>query len=133
MRIFLTTGAVVAALLLTASPAAADTWHWGPVKSADGKGKVTNGKIVGTSAGLKITGRLYDATAGGSCSWVRFRYLTDQGKTVRKSYKNCKAGWRTVALRTGHVLSVEAQVCRGTSKGVGGHCSAYEGVWAQGG
>lgn len=133
MRIFLVTGAVLAALLVAASPAAADTWHWGPVKSADGKGRVTNGKIVSTATGLKITARLHDATAGGSCSWVRFRYLTDNGKTVYKSYKTCKAGWSAVTLKTGHVLSVEARVCRGTATAVTGRCSAYEGVWAQGG
>ncbi|WP_459803503.1 hypothetical protein [Herbidospora sp. RD11066] len=133
MRIFLTTGAVVAALLLTASPAVADTWNWGPVKTTDGKGKVTNGKITGDSAGLKVTGHLYDTSTDKTCTWIRFRYMTDQGKTVQKSYKNCKTGWHTVALRAGHVLSVEAQVCRGTRKGVSGKCSAYEGVWAQGG
>ncbi|WP_062435936.1 hypothetical protein [Herbidospora daliensis] len=103
------------------------------MRSVEGKGRVTNGKIVSTATGLTITGRLHDAAAGGSCSWVRFRYLTEGGEPVHKSYKTCKAGWSAVTLETGHVLGVEARVCRGTATAVAGRCSAYAGVWAQGG
>ncbi|GIH24867.1 hypothetical protein Aph01nite_31770 [Acrocarpospora phusangensis] len=135
MRALVIAGVAAAALAgVLASPAnAADTWHWGPAYSADGKAKVTSGKIVTRPGGLRVTGRLHDGSSSGACSWVRFRYLTDQGKTMHKSYKTCTAGYRKITLNTGHVLSIEAKVCRGTAAKITGKCSAYEGVWAQGG
>ncbi|GAA0417796.1 hypothetical protein Acor_20300 [Acrocarpospora corrugata] len=135
MRALVIAGLAAATLLgVLVSPAnAADTWHWGPVSSSDGKAKATSGKIATRPGGLRITGKLYDGSSSGACSWIRFKYLTDQGKTVYKSYKNCSAGYRKFTMNTGYVLSVEARVCRGTSVKITSKCSAYEGVWAQGG
>jgi hypothetical protein len=135
MRALVSAGVAAATLVgVLASPAnASDTWHWGPTYSSDGKAKVTSGKIVTRPGGLRVTGRLYDGSGSGACSWVRFRYLTDKGKKVYKSYKNCSAGYRKITMNTGYVLSIEAKVCRGTAVKITGKCSAYEGVWAQGG
>lgn len=126
--------AVFAGVLASpASATTADTWHWGPVAATDGKAKINSGKIVTRSGGLRVTGRLYDNSSSGPCSWVRFRYLKADGKTVVKSYKNCVGGYRKIVLDTPTVLSIEAKVCRGNSVKITGKCSAYEGVWAQGG
>jgi hypothetical protein len=117
----------------TTRASAAESWSWGPIASTDAKGWA-GGKIRATSAGLRITGDLYDAGGASTCSWLKIKWLTDQGKYRTATFKNCsQSRTRSFHVNAGHMLSSTAKVCRGTSTRITGKCSTWDGVWAQGG
>ncbi|WP_157529846.1 hypothetical protein [Microtetraspora niveoalba] len=135
-------GGLVAAAPLAASASAsgsasrayaAETWNWGPTASSDYKGWAT-GKVRTAGSGLRISGELYDAGGARTCSWVKIKWLTDRGKYRTATFKNCSQSTpRAFSVNAGYMLTAQAKVCRGTSTKITGRCSAWEGVWSQGG
>ncbi|WP_189161925.1 hypothetical protein, partial [Sphaerisporangium melleum] len=92
------------------------------------------GEIRTTASGLRISGRLYDGGGVRTCSWLKIKWLNEQGKYRTATFRNCsQSAPRAFSVNAGHMLSSEAKVCRGTAKRVTGKCSHWEGVWAQGG
>ncbi|MFF5206982.1 hypothetical protein [Streptosporangium sp. NPDC000396] len=124
---------VSVASVATAGSASAETWHWGPTASSDTKGWA-GGVVRSTGSGLRISGDLYDGAGARTCSWLKIKWLTDRGKYRTATFKNCSQS-ETLAFRVnaGYMLSSEAKVCRGTSTGITGKCSAWEGLWSQAG
>lgn len=136
--IFRTIGVAATALLLMSAPAMAttsnpETWHWGSFYSADRAGKA-KGKVVLDRPGFVVSGKLYDFPNKAGCSWLKFRWVKENGTKGAKTFHNC-SGTKPLkfAFGTGYMLSIEARVCRGTSSKITGKCSIWEGVWAQGG
>ncbi|WP_219465934.1 hypothetical protein [Nonomuraea rhizosphaerae] len=120
-----------------AAPAAAaanpEIWKWGSIYSTDRAGKA-KGKVVLDRPGFVVSGKLYDLPGRSGCSWLRFRWVKEDGRRGAKTYHNCSGTKpRSFALSTGYMLSIEGMVCRGTSSKITGKCSGWDGVWAQGG
>lgn len=118
------------AMATTANP---ETWSWGSIYSADRAGKA-KGKILLDRPGFVVSGRLYDFPGRSGCSWIKFRWVKEDGGKGARTYHNC-SGTKplTFSLKPGYMLSIEGKVCRGTARKITGSCSIWEGVWAQGG
>ncbi|MEQ4719054.1 hypothetical protein [Nonomuraea sp. B19D2] len=134
----LRTVAVAAAVLVaSATPALAsanpEVWNWGSIYSADRAGKA-KGKVVHDRPGFVVSGKLYDFPGRTGCSWLKFRWVKEEGGKGYKTYHTC-SGTKPLefSFEAGYILSIEGKVCRGTAKTVTGKCSTWEGVWAQGG
>ncbi|MFF4776014.1 hypothetical protein ACFY05_24470 [Microtetraspora fusca] len=113
-----------------ASAAAAQGWS---ARSSDGKGWASGNSSFSESAGLRVTGSLYDARGTRACSWVKVRSLSDKLKYRTVTFRNCSSTPRAFSVRAGYVLKTEAKVCRGTSTRITGKCSGWRLVWRQGG
>ncbi|MEV0594020.1 hypothetical protein [Nonomuraea cavernae] len=125
----------------TSAPAAAPAgaaanpviWSWGSIYSADRAG-LAKGKVVQDRPGFVVNGKLYDLPGRTGCSWLKLRWVKEDGGKGAKTYSNCSgskpAGF---SVGVGYVLMIEGMVCRGTSERITGACSSWEGVWSQGG
>ncbi|WP_283136873.1 hypothetical protein [Rhizohabitans arisaemae] len=129
------TGATVLALggatAVSAAPAAATEWKWGPIRSADGLAKA-KGKVFVGQNGYAISGTVTD-TRGPGCAWLRVRYQSStNGRWRTVSFYNCVPGSGTFRKELGGVLQVKAQTCRGNSDRSTGSCSRAKTVYTQG-
>ncbi|MFI7703393.1 hypothetical protein [Nonomuraea sp. NPDC049480] len=128
--LLIASASIAAPAMASANP---ETWSWGSIYSADRAGKA-KGKVVLDRPGFFVNGKLYDFPGRKGCSWLTFRWVKDKGGKGYKTYRNCSG---TTPLKfsfgTGYMLSIEGKMCRGTAKKITGKCSAWEGVWAQGG
>lgn len=138
--IFRTVAVGVTLLIASASiaaPAAAaanpEIWNWGSIYSADKAGKA-KGKVVLDRPGFVVSGKLYDFPGRSGCSWLKFRWVKDDGGRGAKAFHNC-SGTKPLkfSFPTGYMLSIEGRVCRGTAVKATGKCSGWDGVWSQGG
>ncbi|MEV1241607.1 hypothetical protein ACIBO2_15205 [Nonomuraea sp. NPDC050022] len=138
--IFRTVAVGVTLLIASASiaaPAAAaanpEIWNWGSIYSSDKAGKA-KGKVVLDRPGFVVNGKLYDFPGRSGCSWLKFRWVKDDGGRGAKTFRNC-SGTKPLqfSFPTGYMLSIEGRVCRGTAVKVTGKCSGWDGVWSQGG
>ncbi|MFC4060773.1 hypothetical protein ACFOWE_20930 [Planomonospora corallina] len=126
-----------AALVLggsTAASAATATsgWKWGPIHSTDGHA-TARGKIVVTQSAFQIRGSL-DDTRGRGCSWILLRWQKgSDGRRGSAAYYNCTPGTGTFRKNISYPLTVEAKVCRGTSKKPTDRCSSWKTIYRQGG
>lgn len=124
----------VSLLAVAASPAlAADTWHWGSIRSADHAGRAA-GTVVTDGSGYRIKGRLYDLPHRAGCSWLTFRWRKLDGHTGYRTFHTCvDSKPLAFSFTVGPMHGIEGRLCRGTAKKATGRCSLYEGVWAEGG
>ncbi|SEL91334.1 hypothetical protein [Nonomuraea pusilla] len=133
IRVLTGVSAAAVALAALAPPAAAaPSWKWGRIVSADGMGAAW-GKVTARGAGLVVSGYV-DDTRGRGCTWLLIRYQdSGNGRWRTHGVYNCVPGAGSFSKRVGDPLQIKAQVCRGTARRPVDECSRWKTVFTQGG